>query len=654
MKKNVSIVCEDCGEIFSSRNKMFKHLEEMHGFVRPDHVSKTTKEARKRHKDRVKMRGIKLRKARDQEQQVSVRVKPEYVLKTKRKKVRGQNKKRKASEMGLRKPSNVKSMLCPRIVRIFFVSYLFDKLTVHIIRPPLILVVAHFVLIYLHTYITLESQAVGETCPFGSNCTKDHDVVSFLKHNRLPDLKDMCVHYDKYKWCPYGINCRFGSSHVQIKTDKSSFELSGTKRENGDYDSLDIKNHLTSDLQTRLRKRTYVFSKDDDDDDDETKTQQGPIVLSSTKRPIDWKNKIVVAPLTTVGNLPFRRIMKDFGADVTVSEMTLAGSLLSGKRSEWGMLKRHKCEDIFGVQIAGSSASSIGRAVSMISRETDVDFIDINCGCPIDVAVRKGFGSGLMRNPNKLCRVVQSAVNELDVVRRSFRVPVPELTVKMRTGFLDGKRNADMIVKKFQSFEKLSHVSIHGRTREARYSRRADLEYVKSCVSIQDSTRRRVPILFNGDVYSFEDWDKALRDEVLTSCMIARGALVKPWLPTEIKERRHWDISSSERFEILRKYTKYGLEHWGSDQIGVDKTRRFLLEWMSFTCRYVPVGLLERVPMRINERLETSFVGRDDMETWLGSGDVNDWVRLTEMLLGPVYKDFNFKPKHRSRGTLTS
>jgi tRNA-dihydrouridine synthase 3 len=396
-----------------------------------------------------------------------------------------------------------------------------------------------------------------------------------------------------------------------------------------------------------------VFSKDDDDDD-ETKTQQGPIVLSSTKRPIDWKNKIVVAPLTTVGNLPFRRIMKDFGADVTVSEMTLAGSLLSGKRSEWGMLKRHKCEDIFGVQIAGSSASSISRAVSMISRETDVDFIDINCGCPIDVAVRKGFGSGLMRNPNKLCRVVQSAVNELDVVRRTFRVPVPELTVKMRTGFLDGKRNADMIVKKFQSFEKLSHVSIHGRTREARYSRRADLEYVKSCVSIQDSTRRRVPILFNGDVYSFEDWDKALRDEVLTSCMIARGALVKPWLPTEIKERRHWDISSSERFEILRKYTKYGLEHWGSDQIGVDKTRRFLLEWMSFTCRYVPVGLLERVPMRINERLETSFVGRDDMETWLGSGDVNDWVRLTEMLLGPVYEDFNFKPKHRSRGTLTS
>ena len=103
---------------------MFKHLEEMHGFVRPDHVSKTRKEARIRQKARCKMRAIKLREARDRGEQVSVRVKPEYVLlNTKREKVRGQNKKRKASEMGLRKPSNAKSMLCPRIVRIFLFRF---------------------------------------------------------------------------------------------------------------------------------------------------------------------------------------------------------------------------------------------------------------------------------------------------------------------------------------------------------------------------------------------------------------------------------------------------------------------------------------------------------------------------------------------------
>lgn len=110
----------------------------------------------------------------------------------------------------------------------------------------------------------------------------------------------------------------------------------------------------------------------------------------------------------------------------------------------------------------------------------------------------------------------------------------------------------------------------------------ADWDYIEKCAK----TAYPIPVYGNGDILSFDDYQR-IQDTYnsIYGVTIGRGALIKPWIFTEIKEKKLIDISSTERFEILKKYSKYGLEHWGSDTRGVETTRRFMLEWISFLHR---------------------------------------------------------------------
>jgi tRNA-dihydrouridine synthase 3 len=131
----------------------------------------------------------------------------------------------------------------------------------------------------------------------------------------------------------------------------------------------------------------------------------------------------------------------------------------------------------------------------------------------------------------------------------------------------------------------------------------------------------------NGDTYSHIDYYNHIDNANVDSVMIARGALMKPWIFEEIEKGQYLDKSATERLGYIEKFVRYGLETWGSDEMGIGFTRRFLLEWLSFTHRYVPIGLLEHLPPHMNDR-PPAYRGRNELETLLASDDYKDWVKI--------------------------
>lgn len=156
------------------------------------------------------------------------------------------------------------------------------------------------------------------------------------------------------------------------------------------------------------------------------------------------------------------------------------------------------------------------------------------------------------------------------------------ITIKIRTRWDEKKPFAHRLVPKIQRWW-MGHVGtvmLYGRSRLQRYSKLADWDYISQVADAQSADYDKLPIIGNGDIFSFVDYEeKVLKYPNLSpTAMIGSGALIKPWLPTEIKERRHWDIFATERLDLLKDFVKFGLEHWGSDTHGVNSTRRFLLE----------------------------------------------------------------------------
>jgi tRNA-dihydrouridine synthase 3 len=302
-------------------------------------------------------------------------------------------------------------------------------------------------------------------CPYGDKCKFSHDMKAFMA-TRQPDIEieGGCPNYNLSGFCIYGAMCRCGGAHINMSTGENFRKAQPEDKPAQPLPSEESCNTLPKEVQIQLRKRTYAFkcqrhfeqngkkSGGNKNSTDNDKMENGeaaakdftsmtPVELK-TRKIIDFSNKVYVAPLTTVGNLPFRRVMKKLGADITCGEMAMTSCLLQGSASEWALLKRHKDEDVFGVQIASAHPDQFTRACELIEAHTTVDFVDLNLGCPLDLVCNKGAGAALMNRDGKLR-------SSLLGISQTLSCPI---TIKMRTGWDMNKPFAHRLVPKIQSW----------------------------------------------------------------------------------------------------------------------------------------------------------------------------------------------------------
>lgn len=500
-------------------------------------------------------------------------------------------------------------------------------------------------------------------CPYGDKCRFEHDLRKYLREWKREDLttfEGVCPIWKANGKCHVGWKCRFVGSHSEERETADGKELILTSQSSNPTTVNEVSTQAKADLMKRKfntpKTNKYVkwLESQTEEREDNRATYVSPPFLPSEKRKLYFGPETpVLAPLTTQGNLPFRRLCVNLGAQLTYSEMAMSLPLIQGQKSEWALLRAHESEatppafrstvkdydnsrDLkFGAQIAANKPWNAVKTAEILTQLCPhLRLIDLNCGCPIDLVYRTGAGSALLDSPGKMDKIVRG----MNAV--SDDIPI---TVKIRMGTKDNKPTALKLVDRLvYGGSGAAAITLHGRSRQQRYTKSADWEYIADCAAlikkfnergddladtIRDADPGKVYFIGNGDCYSHTDYQKHLEEAKVDSVMVARGALIKPWVFEEIEKGQYLDKSATERLGLVEQFVKYGLETWGSDEMGVGTTRRFLLEWLSFAYRYVPVGILEHLPPSLQDR-PPAWRGRNELETLLGSDNYKDWIKI--------------------------
>ena len=268
------------------------------------------------------------------------------------------------------------------------------------------------------------------------------------------------------------------------------------------------------------------------------------------------KGIIALAPLAGYTDLPFRSVVKKFGADLTFSEMISSNALQHNSKKTFKMLEKSKLESPYIVQIAGSDLVAIRDAVEILNDIEGIDGIDLNCGCPVPKVVSQSSGSSLLLDLPHLTTIIETIKKHSNKqytsakVRLGFSEKIPEEIAKAVEG-----SGADFM-------------SVHGRTRAGAYKAPVDYDAI---AKIKQSVN--IPVLANGDITSYE---KAMEVKKITGCnsmMIGRGAIGNPWIFHQLKHGEN-SVDNMLKAKIILEHYDSMVEFHGSH--GVSMFRKHL------------------------------------------------------------------------------
>jgi tRNA-dihydrouridine synthase B len=254
----------------------------------------------------------------------------------------------------------------------------------------------------------------------------------------------------------------------------------------------------------------------------------------------------VLAPLAGFTDLPFRSVVKKFGADLTVSEMISSNALVHASQKTFKMLEKNEIEDPYSVQIAGSDRDIIEQAVRILNEQDGIDIIDLNCGCPVPKVVSHGSGSSLLKDLKKMGTLIKTIK---DTSTKSTT------SVKVRLGF-DEKNHIE--IAKIVEANGADFIAVHGRTRAGKFKAEVDYDAIKE---IKDAIS--IPVIANGDIDSYEKAQWVLEHTGADGVMIGRGAVGAPWIFHQLKTATA-EIDPMIKHQIILEHFDKMMEFYGA------------------------------------------------------------------------------------------